>query len=145
MFISRPYKLWTLTCTIRVPTRMLHVHSAHLFAHVTDPRTGHSIVLPDGRTHVLRTALRCPFLTQTTPTPPLDAPKKHSVRSETHQTLTVLPHPFGSAHVHPHRCAVSHQFSILVYPATCCSPCPPSASPPWASLTTNVLDTLVTK
>ena len=97
-----PYKLWTLTCTIRVPTLMVHAHSAHLFAHATDPRTLDLIVLPDGRTHALRKALRCPFLTQTTPTPPLDAPKKHFVRSETHQidkdvsTSNLTLHPFLS-------------------------------------------------
>ena len=60
VFSSRPYKLWTLTCTIRVPARMLHVHSAHLFAHATDPRASHSFVLPDGRAHVLRRVIYPP-------------------------------------------------------------------------------------
>ena len=111
--------LWTLTCTFRVSTYMLHAQSAHLLSRATDPGTLDCTASPNGLLSLaLRTTLWRPYLTQTAPTPPLHTPKKHAVGPETHQNLTPRPHHFRSAHVHAPPRAVWHQFSILVHLAT---------------------------
>lgn len=93
--------LWTLTCTLRVSTYMLHAQSAHLLSRATDPGTLDCTASPNGLLSLaLRTTLWRPCLTQTAPTPPLHTPKKHAVGPETHQNLTPRPHHFRSAHVH---------------------------------------------
>ena len=104
---------------------MLHGRDTHLLARATDPTTLNCRWLPDGLPHGLRATLWCPFLTPTTPTLPLLAPKKPSIRPETHQNLPARAHQFGGAHVHPNPCAVSHQFSFPVHLAASAIDLPP--------------------
>ena len=106
---------------------MLHGRDTHLLARAT---TLNCRGLPDGLPHGLRATLWCPFLTPTTPTLPLLAPKKPSIRPETHQNLPARAHQFGGAHVHPNPCAVSHQFSIPVHLAASAIDLPPLAPHP---------------
>ena len=107
-----------MTCTFGT----LHGRDTHLLARAT---TLNCRGLPDGLPHGLRATLWCPFLTPTTPTLPLLAPKKPSIRPEPHQNLTTRPHQFRGAHVHPDPCAVSHQFSIPVHLAASAIDLPP--------------------
>ena len=59
---------------------MLHGRDTHLLARATNPTTLNCRWLPDGLPHGLRATLWCPFLTPATPTLPLLAPKKPSIR-----------------------------------------------------------------
>ena len=68
---------------------MLHGRDTHLLARAT---TLNGRGLPDGLPHGLRATLWCPFLTPTTPTLPLLAPKKPSIMPETHQNLPARAH-----------------------------------------------------
>ena len=58
----------------------------------TCPRTLNCSWLPDGLPYGLHATLWCPFLTPTTPTLPLLAPKKPFIRPETHPNLPARPH-----------------------------------------------------